>query len=88
MTHPTALTVPLAEQLIRRMTDGLVNIVDKDGEFLLHRTSPLRTGKNVADIRAVEDGSIIDTKGWGGWEWTHGVGEFLFLRIGTALIPA
>lgn len=41
MTNPTAthLTVDLAEQLIRRMTDGLVNIVDKDGEFLLHRKS-------------------------------------------------
>ncbi|KAJ9092843.1 hypothetical protein QFC19_008567 [Naganishia cerealis] len=52
------LNVELAEQLIRRMTDGLVNIVDTTGEFLLH----------------LEDGSIIDTKGWGGWEWTHGVG--------------
>ncbi|KAI5449366.1 hypothetical protein NCC49_004770 [Naganishia albida] len=59
MTNTTAtpLTVDLAEQLIRRMTDGLVNIVDTTGEFLLH----------------LEDGSIIDTKGWGGWEWTHGV---------------
>ncbi|GHJ89713.1 hypothetical protein NliqN6_6115 [Naganishia liquefaciens] len=52
-----SLHVELAERLIRRMTDGLVNIVDKTGEFLLH----------------LEDGTIIDTKGWGGWEWTHGV---------------
>lgn len=39
MTNTTAtpLTVDLAEQLIRRMTDGLVNIVDTTGEFLLHR---------------------------------------------------
>lgn len=21
----------------------------------------------------VDDGSIIDTKGWHGWEWTHGI---------------
>jgi unsaturated rhamnogalacturonyl hydrolase len=21
----------------------------------------------------VEDGSVIDTKGWQGWEWTHGI---------------
>ncbi|KAJ9119019.1 hypothetical protein QFC22_003508 [Naganishia vaughanmartiniae] len=56
-TSITTLNVQLAEQLIRRMTDGLVNIVDEKGEFLLH----------------LEDGSIIDTKGWGGWEWTHGV---------------
>jgi hypothetical protein len=24
-------------------------------------------------IHVVEDGTIIDTKGWKGWEWTHGV---------------
>lgn len=31
------LTVDRAEQLIRLMTDGLVNIQDKTGEFLLKR---------------------------------------------------
>ena len=28
------------------------------------------------ELLAVEDGTIIDTKGWGGWEWTHGVGKW------------
>lgn len=31
------LTVEKAESLVRLMTDGLVNIVDKTGEFLLKR---------------------------------------------------
>lgn len=31
------LTPDRAEQLIRLLTDGLVNIVDKTGEFLLKR---------------------------------------------------
>ena len=31
----TQLTNEKSEQLIRLMTDGLVNIVDKSGEFLL-----------------------------------------------------
>lgn len=35
-TTTSTLNVELAEQLIRRMTDGLVNIVDEKGEFLLH----------------------------------------------------
>nr|WP_279338895.1 glycoside hydrolase family 88 protein [Sphingomonas sp. BGYR3] len=39
---------------------NLVNIKDETGEFLLH----------------LEDGRIIDTKGWAGWEWTHGIGLF------------
>ncbi|MDT8761078.1 glycoside hydrolase family 88 protein [Sphingomonas psychrotolerans] len=42
------------------LMDNLVNIKDETGEFLLH----------------LEDGRIIDTKGWAGWEWTHGVGLF------------
>jgi hypothetical protein len=36
------LTVEKAESLVRLMTDGLVNIVDKTGEFLLKRESELR----------------------------------------------
>jgi hypothetical protein len=38
----TTLTTELAEQLIAKMTDNLVNIKDKSGEFLLPRewTSP------------------------------------------------
>jgi unsaturated rhamnogalacturonyl hydrolase len=78
MTNATAttLTVDLAEQLIRRMTDGLVNIVDEKGEFLLHRECFFPSFKTILIVSVVEDGSIIDTKGWGGWEWTHGVGEY------------
>lgn len=48
------------QQLIQRLTDNLVNISDPDGEFLLR----------------LDDGRVIDTKGWAGWEWTHGVGLY------------
>lgn len=47
-------------ETIGRLIDNLVNIHDETGEFLLH----------------LEDGRVIDTKGWAGWEWTHGVGLF------------
>ncbi|WP_425491046.1 glycoside hydrolase family 88/105 protein [Novosphingobium flavum] len=47
-------------ETIGLLIDNLVNIKDETGEFLLH----------------LEDGRIIDTKGWAGWEWTHGVGLF------------
>ncbi|KAJ1335985.1 unsaturated rhamnogalacturonyl hydrolase [Microdochium nivale] len=43
---------------IKLLIDGMVNIKDKTGEFLM----PLA------------DGRIIDTKGWNDWEWTHGIG--------------
>ncbi|MEQ6332257.1 glycoside hydrolase family 88 protein [Sphingobium sp. MK2] len=54
--------VPRAQVVdaIDRLMDNLVNIKDETGEFLLH----------------LEDGRIIDTKGWAGWEWTHGIGLF------------
>ncbi len=45
---------------LNRLIDNLVNISDDSGEFLLH----------------LDDGRIIDTKGWAGWEWTHGIGLF------------
>jgi len=47
-------------ELIGRLTTNLVNIEDKSGEFLLR----------------LDDGRVIDTKGWQGWEWTHGVGLY------------
>jgi unsaturated rhamnogalacturonyl hydrolase len=47
-------------ELIDRLTENLVNIEDKTGEFLLR----------------LEDGRVIDTKGWAGWEWTHGIGLY------------
>ena len=45
------------QALVRRLADGLVSITDETGDFLLR----------------LDDGRVIDTKGWSGWEWTHGV---------------
>ncbi|KAF2790033.1 glycoside hydrolase family 105 protein [Melanomma pulvis-pyrius CBS 109.77] len=45
---------------IALLTHNLVNINDTTGEFLLK----------------LDDGRIIDTKGWNGWEWTHGIGLY------------
>ncbi|WP_128255451.1 glycoside hydrolase family 88/105 protein [Falsirhodobacter deserti] len=58
--------LPRAEvcALIDRLTDNLVNITDETGEFLLR----------------LEDGRVIDTKGWAGWEWTHGIGLYGLLK--------
>ena len=60
----TALLHDIPREQIRssidRLIHNLVNIKDETGEFLLH----------------LDDGRIIDTKGWAGWEWTHGVGLF------------
>jgi unsaturated rhamnogalacturonyl hydrolase len=42
------------------VTHNLTHIHDETGEFLLH----------------LDDGRIIDTKGWAGWEWTHGIGLY------------
>lgn len=50
--------------LIERLTDNLVHIEDKTGEFLLR----------------LEDGRVIDTKGWAGWEWTHGIALYGLLK--------
>lgn len=45
---------------IRLLIDNLVSIKDETGKFLLH----------------LEDGRVIDTKSWAGWEWTHGIGLY------------
>ncbi|MFV0575929.1 MAG: glycoside hydrolase family 105 protein [Vibrio sp.] len=45
---------------INKLIDNLINIKDETGEFLLH----------------LDDGRTIDTKGWAGWEWTHGIGLY------------
>lgn len=47
------------------LIDNLVNIKDETGEFLM----------------TLEDGRVIDTKGWNDWEWTHGVGLFGLWRL-------
>ncbi|MCH8686174.1 beta-galactosidase BglB [Pedomonas mirosovicensis] len=49
---------------IQRLMTNLVNIKDETGEFLLR----------------LDDGRVIDTKGWNDWEWTHGIGLFGMLR--------
>jgi unsaturated rhamnogalacturonyl hydrolase len=46
--------------LIHKVTDNLITIQDETGQFLLR----------------LDDGRVIDTKGWAGWEWTHGVGLY------------
>lgn len=45
---------------ITSLINNLINIQDETGEFLLH----------------LDDGRTIDTKGWAGWEWTHGIGLY------------
>ena len=45
---------------IRLLVDALVNIKDTTGQYML----------------TLSDGRIIDTKGWNGWEWTHGIGLY------------
>ena len=50
--------------LIDRLTNNLINIKDETGEVLLR----------------LEDGRVIDTKGWAGWEWTHGIGLYGLLK--------
>ena len=51
-------------QLIHQLTQNLININDETGEFLLR----------------LDDGRVIDTKGWSGWEWTHGIGLYGMLH--------
>jgi len=46
------------------LIDNMVGITDETGEFLLR----------------LDDGRVIDTKGWGGWEWTHGIGLYGLLK--------
>ncbi|KAJ7179276.1 glycoside hydrolase family 105 protein [Mycena filopes] len=50
---------------IRNLIDCLVNIKDETGEFLL----------------TLDDGRVIDTKGWNDWEWTHGIGLYGLLKF-------
>ena len=49
-----------ASKLVDKLIHKLLHNEDSDGKFLL----PL------------DDGRVIDTKGWNGWEWTHGVALF------------
>lgn len=48
------------ERTIKLLIGNLVDLKDASGEFLLR----------------LDDGRVIDTKGWNDWEWTHGVGLY------------
>ncbi|MFT7775045.1 glycoside hydrolase family 88/105 protein [Roseateles sp.] len=50
---------------IDRLIHNLINIEDKDGKFLLR----------------LDDGRVLDTKGWNGFEWTHGVGLYGVYKV-------
>ncbi|KAJ7283839.1 glycoside hydrolase family 105 protein [Mycena rebaudengoi] len=50
---------------IKALINCLVNIKDETGEFLL----------------TLEDGRVIDTKGWNDWEWTHGIGLYGLIKF-------
>jgi len=61
LRQPTCLlTCDALKKLIHSVTDNLIHIKDETGQFLLR----------------LDDGRVIDTKGWAGWEWTHGVGLY------------
>jgi hypothetical protein len=60
MSQPTpALTVQRAEEIIRQLTDGLVNIKDETGQFLLKRASPASwlAGDSRPEERELADSS-------------------------------
>jgi unsaturated rhamnogalacturonyl hydrolase len=54
------ITSSTIHQAIALLTKNLVSITDTTGKFLLR----------------LSDGRVIDTKGWHGWEWTHGIGLY------------
>jgi unsaturated rhamnogalacturonyl hydrolase len=59
---PIAHAIPYTQvnDTIHRLIDNMVNIKDESGKFLLR----------------LDDGRVIDTKGWNDWEWTHGIGLY------------
>jgi len=48
------------QSTIEKLINNLVNITDDSGEFLIK----------------ADDGTLIDTKGWYGFEWTQGIGLY------------
>lgn len=48
------------ERTIELLIGNLVSLKDSSGEFLLR----------------LDDGRVVDTKGWNDWEWTHGIGLY------------
>jgi unsaturated rhamnogalacturonyl hydrolase len=63
---PIVHSIPYAQvtDAIGRLIDNMVNIEDESGKFLLR----------------LDDGRVIDTKGWNDWEWTHGIGLYGILK--------
>jgi unsaturated rhamnogalacturonyl hydrolase len=59
------LSRSMIDETLSRLIDNLVNIKDDTGEFLLR----------------LDDGRVIDTKGWNDWEWTHGIGLYGLYRL-------
>ena len=53
------------DRSIQLLIRNLVEIKDTSGEFLLR----------------LDDGRVIDTKGWNDWEWTHGIGLYGILQV-------
>lgn len=66
---PTTLPIPAekkkpsrqqVDDAIQRLINQLITLKDETAQYLVH----------------LSDGRIIDTKGWDGWDWTHGVGLY------------
>ncbi|KAL8292325.1 hypothetical protein RQP46_001791 [Phenoliferia psychrophenolica] len=51
--------------LVQFLIKAIVEIKDETGDFLLE----------------LDDGRVIDTKGWAGFEWTHGIGLYGILQF-------
>ncbi|KAL2212866.1 glycosyl hydrolase [Sarocladium strictum] len=59
-THAFGLASADIHKQIKSLIHEVVSIEDKTGEFLF----------------TLDNGYIIDTKGWNGWDWTQGVGLY------------
>ena len=57
---------------IGQLITSLTNIKDETGRFL----------------QRLPDGRVIDTKGWNGWEWTHGIGLYGLYQYHAVTCPA
>ena len=53
------------QDAIQRLIHNLINITDPEGKFLLR----------------LDDGRVIDTKSWHGFEWTQGVGLYGIYKV-------
>jgi hypothetical protein len=61
---PLELTIDKAENLIRKLTDGLVNIKDETGEFLMPRTSHRKGAVFKLASRADSKLDCVDSGRW------------------------